>query len=299
MVNLKLKKIIPEGFLPLLILTISSHSYGGDPVDLNTTLTGNSLEILRLPKHPDNQHLQPELNPWTILTSDESGVNAFSSGVDGFFDWLWAVQNNPPDPFWDFINDDPPSLYATHQQSFFIGVETLFSKVNSLGSSDYNPRMRFLFQVHASSIHDGRDIIILEDGRIQGASITLSIDSFKMLKHNIPSHQFEIGANKFRFLNVTLLDISETAQVTTPQQSANFNSGKYFTQIPSSFARSFPDQGGVGSVSDSNPTEFRNVSYNRRFTLVYRIAFAKEAWHGAQTEVSSTFNVDFNLNTSF
>lgn len=303
MVKFKIKKIIPEGFLPLLILTFPLLSFGNDPVQLNTEVTSDYLEILRLPNHPSNQHLQPDLNPWTITGSDDSGVNAFSSGVDGFFNWLWSIQNDSINPFWDFTDDNGTNpIFSTHEQTFYIGAETLFSKINSIGNSDYNPKMRFLFQVTASSLHDGRNITILEDDRIHGAGITLSIDSFRMIKHNIPSHQFEIAGNKFRFLNVTLRDISEAAQVTNAEQNANFNaspSGKYFTQLPSSFARSFPDLGGVGYVSDSNPTEFTAVSYNRTFTLVYSLAFAKEAWHGAQTEVSSTFELNFDVKTSF
>ncbi len=78
--------------------------FATDPVELDTSVNGDLLEILREPTQPENQHLQPDLNPWTITSSDDYGVNADSGDTSGFFDWLWSAQNDGS--FWDFYSDD-------------------------------------------------------------------------------------------------------------------------------------------------------------------------------------------------
>ena len=72
---------------------------------------GDKFNILREPQHPDHQHMQPSLNPWTVtsLVGDDGLFSIQSGSVTGYLRPSWG-DNNPemPNPFFDAtpITDD-------------------------------------------------------------------------------------------------------------------------------------------------------------------------------------------------
>lgn len=279
----KIKKIISVALFPLLI---SVNLYGGDPVDPNKNIWKQNVIGATIKWLIPHKGFQIGDTIEVVAISETYPTNAILA--DGQLIHIYWLNIN-----YEIIEDGP--LILNYQFDQFFGIEKRLSYFLPIGSIEDIP-LRFLFYVRASSIHDGRNQISNDPKRL--GTITLDINEFSLVDHSIQIGSFSLQNNTYRLSHVKLQSFQEIGR------RPNTTSFGFLTGfVPSTITYtdfSSGDYYGFGQRSIYSTAEtFLDQWLKRQFKAIYQITFLKSAWHGEKSEISKTFDVNFQILTQY
>lgn len=216
------------------------------PVLCYSQSVGDLVEILRIPKQAYNQHMQPSLNPWTIISITETGVNVQSADTTAFLENIWADPESE-DQFWQINNSQIP----TYNKEFNITRHYLVSHSQPL------------IDINGSSIQINYDLDVAIDYQIsllyntsEIITCTVKVSDIFIYNSRFPAYSFIAGMQGYPILEYQVQSTSIASGVTTNTSTGIERESFLFSNIGfgTDFSISVPINFGVLYQTVSDPS---------------------------------------------